>query len=239
MTARERPDLAARADEATSDVWPEYNRHGDVLNASWGRMRAAFPEFELVLCDPETGDVLAQAHSIPVPWDGSAAGLPRGIDGVFEPAFGGDAPTALCAMAAEIVPARQGGGLARTVLEALRDLAAEHRLRDLIAPVRPSWKDRYPLTPIERYVRWRRDDGLAFDPWIRVHERLGAELLRPEPESLRITGTVGEWEAWTGLVFPESGQYVFPAGLATVQIDREADVGRYWEPNVWLRHAVR
>ena len=36
--------------------------------------------------------------------------------------------------------------------------------------------------------------------------------------------------------FPESGEYVFPAGLATVRIDREADLGEYWEPNIWLIH---
>jgi hypothetical protein len=35
---------------------------------------------------------------------------------------------------------------------------------------------------------------------------------------------------------PETGDYVFPAGLATVHIDRERDMGEYWEPNIWLIH---
>ena len=63
-------------------------------------------------------------------------------------------------------------------------------------------------------------------------------MLKPEPESLRITGSVAEWEEWTEMAYPETGEYVFPQGLATVAIDREADVGRYWEPNVWMRHQV-
>jgi hypothetical protein len=38
--------------------------------------------------------------------------------------------------------------------------------------------------------------------------------------------------------FPESGEYWFPNGLATVGIDREACTGTYWEPNVWMRHTL-
>jgi len=111
-------------------------------------------------------------------------------------------------------------------------------LPSLIAPVRPSWKERYPLTPIERYATWRRDDGLLFDPWMRVHERLGARQGGVCPQSVRITGTVAEWESWTGLAYPESGRYVFPRGLSTVDVDRDADLGSYWEPNVWFVHDV-
>ena len=108
----------------------------------------------------------------------------------------------------------------------------------MIAPVRPSLKERYPLVPIERYAQWRRLDGVLFDPWMRVHERLGAVVIKPEPRSLRITGSVAEWENWTGMAFPESGDYWFPGGLATVAIDRDAGTGAYWEPNVWMKHTI-
>ncbi len=116
------------------------------------------------------------------------------------------------------------------------EIARSNDLGGLIAPVRPNWKDRYPLVPIDRYAAWRREDGLLFDPWMRVHERAGGTVLKPEPQSLRITGTVAEWEEWTQMPFPESGEYVFPGGLATLEIDRERDAGRYWEPNVWMVH---
>jgi hypothetical protein len=144
----------------------------------------------------------------------------------------------LCALLISVPRSRQGRGASGTALRAMVELARAKGLEALIAPVRPSWKDRYPLVPIERYAAWRRDDGLPFDPWVRIHERAGGEILKPEPHSLRITGTVAEWEEWTGMAFPESGEYVFPGGLATVEIDREQDVGRYWEPNVWIRHQV-
>lgn len=56
---------------------------------------------------------------------------------------------------------------------------------------------------------------------------------------MQITGPVADWEAWTGLAFPESGSYVFPAGLAPLTVDREEDRGSYWEPNVWVIHDLR
>jgi len=72
-----------------------------------------------------------------------------------------------------------------------------------------------------------------------VHTELGARIGPAIPYSLHITGTVGEWESWTQMRFPDTGDYVFPAGLATVRIDRDNDTGEYWEPNVWIIHYIR
>jgi hypothetical protein len=123
-------------------------------------------------------------------------------------------------------------------LKAMRSIGERQRLTHLIAPVRPSAKEHYPLSTIDRYVRWRREDGQLFDPWMRIHERLGARVSTPLPKSLQITGTVDEWESWTAMVFPETGDYVFPEGLAPVHIDRSSDRGIYWEPNVWMVHEI-
>jgi GNAT superfamily N-acetyltransferase len=142
----------------------------------------------------------------------------------------------LCALAILIDPDHQRRGLSRLMLEHMRGLAFE-RDWDLVAPVRPSLKHRYPLTQIERYVEWRRDDGLLFDPWLRAHERLGAELVGIAENSLVAEGTVAELEQWSGLAFPESGSYVVEGALVPVEIDRERDRGSYREPNVWMRHS--
>ena len=240
VRADERPDLVKRG--VGERVWPEYNAHGDVLTVYWPELEHVFPEFQFVLYDDDADEVVAEGYTIPCAWDGTVEGLPAGIDGVVEQGFelrerGGDA-SALSALAIVVPPKNQERGLSSVMIGGMRTIAAAHGLRHLIAPVRPLLKERYPLTPIERYARWTRDDGLPFDPWLRVHRRLGAELLRPEPRSLRITGSVREWEAWTGMTFPESGEYVFPHGLAPLTIDVEADRGAYWEPNVWMRHAV-
>jgi hypothetical protein len=79
---------------------------------------------------------------------------------------------------------------------------------------------------------------LPFDPWLRVHWRAGARLERLAPDSMTITGSVANWQEWTGLRFPESGQYVVQGALQPVSIDRERDVGTYLDPNVWMVHRV-
>ena len=50
-----------------------------------------------------------------------------------------------------------------------------------------------------------------------------------------ITGTVAEWEEWTGMAFPESGPYV-PDALDLVDIDQEQNCGTYEETNLWMQH---
>ena len=234
-TVAERPDLIERGWERTRDTLPEYNNHGDILERYWPRLTEERPEFQFHLVD-ERDEILVRARSVPVRWDGTVDDLPAGIDGAIARGFDESGANVLCALVIMIPRDLQGRELSTRAVEAMLELAHQHGLDSLIAPVRPSWKERYPLVPIERYSAWRRGDGLLFDPWMRVHERLGATVLKPEPHSLRITGTVADWEEWTGIAFPESGAYWFPRGLATLTIDHEADRGSYWEPNVWMQH---
>jgi GNAT superfamily N-acetyltransferase len=236
----ERPELWDAISDLSAEVWPEYNLHGEVLNYYWAQLYEVFPEWQFVLYDPGEATVLAEGHTIPVAWDGADSGLGPGIDATIAAGFrlraAGGQPTAVSALAAKIPPRHQGRNLSTVLLQAMSALAREAGLAHLIAPVRPSFKERYPTIPIDRYARWTRDDGSPFDPWVRVHARLGARIGPAIPQSLHITGTVGQWETWTQMEFPETGDYVFPAGLATVHIDRDRDIGEYWEPNIWIIH---
>jgi GNAT superfamily N-acetyltransferase len=238
-TRDERPDLP---DIPESDVWPEYNLHGDVVGALWPRLQEEVPQFQSVCWDEDSGGVLAEAHTVPCWWDATDFGLGSGIDETMTDAFAlldrGETANTLCALAAKVAPAARSRGLAAEVVRQMRRIATAHGLTAVIAPVRPSWKARYPLFPIAEYVTWRRTDGKLFDPWMRVHERLGARMGPPLPRSLRITGTVGEWEQWIEMPLPASGRYVFPNGLVPLHVDRDADQGEYWEPNVWFIHAA-
>jgi hypothetical protein len=235
VRADERPDLWEHARGLFQDVWPEYNMHGVHSSRIFGSLIPQFAHLQVMVVDRELERVVARGRTIPFRWDGSLADLPSGLDAAGLRALDdGRPPTALSALAAEVASDQQGRGLSRFVLEAMAACARAARLASLVAPVRPNAKDRYPIIPIARYAAWTRPDGLPFDPWLRVHARLGARILCTAPESMEIEAPVGVWEAWTKMAFPEDGQYTFPAGLAPLHV--QDGRGHYWEPNVWMLH---
>jgi GNAT superfamily N-acetyltransferase len=232
----DRPDLRAiRFDKLSRRTFPEYMHHNEPGGRYWGRLYEEHPDFQLALLDGR--ELVAELHSVPTPWDGSYEDLPSGWDEAFTRAFeSGRTPDVLCALAISVLPERQGEQLSSRMVNAMREAAAAAGLRELIAPVRPTLKARYPLIPIERYVEWRRDDGSHFDPWIRLHERVGGRIIGPCPRSMLMKAPVADWEEWTGLEFPGDGEYVFRGGLSTLVV--ENGIGTHVEPNVWLRHSL-
>jgi GNAT superfamily N-acetyltransferase len=220
-------------------LWPEFLYHEAVMNRLFGRVIAEYPEFQFYAWDDERKEVVGGGNAVPASWDGDLASLPdRGIDATVEARFAEDAPTpnVLSALQILIAPEYRGQGLSSRMIERMAEIGRNHGLDTLIAPVRPTSKERYPLTPIDRYLSWRRPDGTHFDPWLRTHERLGAGIAKAAPESSTVSGTVTEWEEWTGMAFPDSGSYVVPGALVPVEIDRERNEGVYREPNVWMVH---
>jgi hypothetical protein len=111
-------------------------------------------------------------------------------------------------------------------------------LQALIIPVRPNEKSKYPLISIDDYITWKNEEGLPFDAWLRVHARLEGKIIKTCDESKTIRGTRTEWEEWTSMRFPQSGEYIIPGALNPIEMDVEADEGVYVEPNVWIVHEI-
>jgi GNAT superfamily N-acetyltransferase len=241
LSVEERPDLWVPMTDVNASVWPEFMLNDPVANEHWGRLRHDFAAFQLALLD-EHGDVVAANNAAPLAWDGTDDGLPAGWDDQFLRSlatFGaGTPPDTLGALQVTVRSDRQGAGLSGVMVNAMRANAASRGWRAVIACVRPTDKVRYPLIPIDAYASWRRDDGLPFDPWIRLHVRLGGRVVRPSPASMRIEGSVAEWREWTGLEFPGSGDYLPEGAAAPVVIDVAANRGVYLDPNVWVVHAL-
>ena len=191
----------------------------------------------------EGGKVAGGGWGVPLAWDGTPDGVPSGYDETWVRAVegheAGDPATAFSFMAAAVAAAYDRQGLARQVLTALTGRAQERGLGRVVAPLRPTWKQRYPTVSMADYAAWVGADGLSIDPWIRTHQRMGATVLGPATESMRIDGTVAEWELWTDMLFPVTGDYVVPDALGLVRIDRGADRGTYVEENLWVEHPIK
>ncbi|MCB9140064.1 MAG: GNAT family N-acetyltransferase [Caldilineaceae bacterium] len=242
--------LATLADDATlaerfwpqkQRIWPGYMFEDWTSNRMWSALHDFFADFQLYLLD-EDGNPIAVAQSAPLVWDGTVAGLPVGWDRALQQAADGQraglTPNTLNALEIAVKPEWQGQGVSYRMVKALRARAEAAGFQAVIVAVRPSWKDRYPLTPMARYVRWQREDGTPFDPWLRVHWRCGGEILKVAHPSMVIEGSIAQWEAWTEMAFPDSGEYIVPGALAPVEMDLFMDIGRYVEPNIWVHHPI-
>jgi GNAT superfamily N-acetyltransferase len=231
VTHFERPRLRG----TLPSLWPEFMAHDNVVQKFWPQLYDLYPDFQLWVLDREatTRKAIGYACSVPVQWNGNPSA--RGLDWALTDGVEGQ-PNALCAVVAGLLPEYRGRGIAEAILRRLGAVAAGHGLEALVAPARPTWKERYPLIPIQLYARWRRPDGLPYDPWLRTHERIGGEILASAPRSMTVVARRPQWEEWTGMNFPEDGDYVVPGALVPVHFKNGR--GLYVEPNVWVRHAI-
>ena len=240
VTLAERPDLTDEITALLSSRWPMFMLagrpgHDEDVDA----LIQSFPEHQVLAVDAEDR-VRGVAFSLPLVWDGSAAGLPGGWDDAVSRAGArersgnpADAATALSITVASDAARR---GLAVRLIQALGDATRRAGCRALIAPVRPVLKHQYPLVDLDEYLTWRTPEDEAFDPWVRTHLRAGARLLGVAPASMTITGTVEDWRSWVEDPLPGPGSYVVPGGLSPLVVSD--GLGTYVEPNVWLVHDV-
>lgn len=239
VTLAERPELKEVVLAEQGAAWPEFMMHEPVSSRYWHQLLVEWPQFQMLLWDEEKGRIAAAGHTIPLLWSEDIRQLPdTGWDWGLQTGMTQTATVAernqLCGLSITLAPAYRGAGLSQQMVAAMKQLGQTHGFEQLILPVRPTLKNKYPLTPMSNYVQWTNESGLPFDPWLRVHIRAGAKLVKVCPRAMTVTGSVAEWESWTGLRFPESGLYVMDGALVPLKITVEKDQGVYVEPNVWV-----
>jgi GNAT superfamily N-acetyltransferase len=221
----DRPDVRARRRDEL-DEFPEFMNHNAMGWRYWGLLYERYPELQIAVLDEDR--LAGEVHALRVPVGDD---LPKGWDEAFERGMENDGGNLVSLLAISVAGSHRGQGIPALLIDAIREAAGT----DVIAPVRPTLKERYPLTPIERYMEWRRDDGTHFDPWLRTHERVGGSIVAAAPESMLIEAPVEDWHTWTGMTFPEDGTYVVPGMLSVLEV--RDGLGLHVEPNVWVRHS--
>lgn len=243
ITPKDFEDYHDGAGDIAEASWPEFMLHDHVANEYWHELFDRFEEYQFALLDTKTNRMAAMGNAVPFHWDLPIEQLPEGgWDWVFVKAVDdhkkGITPNIQSAIQVAIHPDYQNLGLSSQMVQIMRQIAKDKGFQNLVAPVRPSQKSTYPLTSIDDYITWTNDEGLPFDAWLRVHVRAGARIIKPCHEAMKISGTLAAWEEWTGMKFPQSGQYVIPGALNPITINLEKGEGVYIEPNVWMQHSI-
>ena len=243
ITPNDLPDYRDRAGEIAETSWPEFMLHDPIADEYWHELFDRFSEYQFALLDTENNRMAAMGNSLPFHWEQPLEELPEGgWDWVFLNAVqdhkNGVTPNIQSAIQIAIHPDYQSQGLSSKMVNAMRGIAKSKGFHNLVAPVRPNQKSKYPLTSIDDYIQWKNEEDLPFDAWLRVHARAGARIVKPCHQAMTIRGTRAEWENWTDLKFPQSGKYVIPGALNPMEMDIEKDQGVYVEPNVWMAHLL-
>lgn len=248
-TFAERPDLLRKVFEPEiQSAVPEFMRHDPAASLYYGDGHLEhYREFGLVAVEPGEPDrPVARAFSVPFSFrDGrpERGELPdRGWDEVirwgYRDRIEGRSPNAVSALEIMVAPRRHGSGVSQHMLSAMRENVRRLGFSDLYGPLRPTMKDKEPSTPFAEYVARRRDDGLPWDPWVRVHVRVGAQIVKVAPCSMVVAGTVAEWAEWIGVKFEHSGPATVQGALSPVHVSLEQNHAVYIEPNLWVHHRL-
>jgi len=128
--------------------------------------------------------LLAHGITTRIRWSGDPSTLPRGWTGAvrqsYEDAIVGEVrPDTLVGLFIFAENASREQGWAANVAREMKRIAVASGLRDLIIPLRlPTRYERAnALAPYEEFALRRREDGQYSDHWLRMHARLGAEVI--------------------------------------------------------------
>jgi len=227
--------------ELTSKIWPEFMYHDTISNKYCKYLFTHFLSFQFAYVLDKT--TIGIVNSIPLRWDKDFNELPdEGFDWALKKGINdyhnNVKPNLLIGLQISVNKDYQGRGLSTLLLKSMKEIAKKNNFKHLVIPIRPTSKSDYPLISINDYVTWKRDDNLAFDLWLRVHMRNGCEILRVCKRSMKIKGTVQEWERWANQKYPGDGDYIVARALTPISIDTKKNIGEYIEPNVWILYKI-
>ncbi len=238
----ELPAFREATTQLAKDSWPEFMWHDEIAKTHWHEFFDRFAKYQSVMVDAKTDQVVAIGHSFPFHWNLPLADLPEeGWDWVIQQAVQDDKkgtkPNLLAAVFVGVHEEYRRSGLSRSILLSFKPLARAYGFEHIVIPVRPNQKPKYPLIPMSDYITWKNNSGKPFDAWLRIQHRAGGKVIKVCHRSKTVRGTRAEWEAWTGMKFPQSGRYIVPGALEPIDMNLEKDEGVYIEPNVWMQHS--
>ncbi|MBV8601365.1 MAG: hypothetical protein JO359_07355 [Candidatus Eremiobacteraeota bacterium] len=190
------------------------------------------------------------AHGVTtrIRWSGDPSELPRGWTGAVrasyeESVLRRERPTTLIGLFIYVDEAFREFGWAAHVVREMKRVAIDSGLRDLIIPLRlPTRYVRENVgLPYEQFALRKRDDGQYKDHWLRLHTRLGAEVIglcavshqhAMHPDDLIRQVEAPKIETGGEYVVKWNGEYY------EAFVDLERGFALMNQGCVWVRHAL-
>lgn len=240
ISLAEKKEYKVELDSINEKAWPEFMLNWDCKE--WSQLFTTFEKYQILIINNKE-ELMAYGHTIPIYWDEDIRFIPDNLKILMEMAVknnqDGIRPNLLLALAVVVSEDYKGKGLSYEVVNAMKIFASKNKIEDVIIPVRPTLKAKYPLISLDDYVGWENKDGKPFDPWLRVHKKLGGKVFKTAEISMIIRGKINEWEKWTNTVICGSGKYIFKDALNPVEIDIEKNEGIYTDPCVWVHYSSK
>ena len=239
VTLKENPGLLDRIGELEDEAFARWLNEDPTWQEAFPKILETFPEYQLFFLDSDTDTLLAASNQVPFYWDEKVENLPRYqqmlLDCVTDQEKG-IKPNSVCGIMAIVPEKYQGTGLGNEIFTAAMELVKEQGLKHAMCDLRPILKHLYPTVTLADYMTWKDSKGRPIDPWARTSGDLKAEYLGIAPNAIVTEASVAQWEEWTGLIFPQSGEYVIPEGHQLLKVDVENNVAIYAEDHLWFEY---
>lgn len=237
--------MGEETEKLAIQVWPNYlvlesdiPEPGLTFEISMDEFARRFPVWGVR--DQSTQELMAYINAVQLFVDLSADQLPQeGWRYAIQSAGSSRKPNCLCLLVANASPKTRGSGVAQCLIDRTKEAALNCGFDTMIAPVRPTFKHKFPDISMDEYIQKKNEAGEVFDPWLRQHVNSGGEILNVCEESVLIDASLGKWREWTGLSLTEAGAVQLPGGLDVLNVNLEKNIGTYREPNVWVRYKLK
>jgi hypothetical protein len=204
--------------------------------------------FVEVEADAAKSSLVAHGVTTRITWNGDPESLPRGWTGSVRQSYersvlDSEAPNTLVGLFIFAETAYREHGWAAEVADAMKRLAIKSNLQSLIIPLRlPTryeWQN--ARLPYEQFALQKREDGQFQDHWLRMHVRLGAEVMGVSevshqhalhPDDLRAQFQCDMIDSSGSYVVKSHDEYY----AAFVDLKREAAIIN--EGCVWVRYSL-
>lgn len=230
--------LKTRLGELEDNSFPAYLNEEPVWLATQEAILTDFARYHFFVIDDDTGKAAAVSVNVPLAWNGQSSSLPgynELLELTLEQAREGRTPTALVGILGAVSPDFRGQGVTELFYQGAAAILARHSIGSYLSPVRPSNKQLYPNFTMEEFLSWRTPDGGLVDPWLNHFKGMGATELGIAHDAITLSAPIEQWTAWTGMLFPVSGDYVIPGGHRMLRVDVDAGTARYGEDHLWYQ----